>query len=116
MQFCRSSTLDANAVDRPRRIATVAAGYADGLLRAFGNGGYGRIGETRAPILGRVSMDLIGVDVTDVTDPIGPGDPVCFLGGDIEDMADSAATISYEFLVRLGLRFHRIYKPAAQRR
>ena len=102
--------------DRPRRIATVAAGYADGLLRAFGNGGYGRIGETRAPILGRVSMDLIGVDVTDVTDPIGPGDPVCFLGGDIEDMADSAATISYEFLVRLDLRFHRIFKPAAQRR
>jgi alanine racemase len=98
-----------------RRVATVAAGYADGLLRAFGNGGYGRIGETRVPILGRVSMDLIGVDVTEAG-PVAPGDPVCFLGGDIEDMADSAATISYEFLVRLGLRFHRIYKPAAKRR
>jgi len=102
--------------DSPRRIATVAAGYADGLLRAFGNGGYGRIGETRVPILGRVSMDLIGVDITDVAETIAPGHPVCFLGGDIEDMADSAATISYEFLVRLGLRFHRIYKPAAERR
>ena len=45
-----------------------------------------------------------------------PGDPVCFLGSAIEDMADSAATISYEFLVRLGLRFHRIYKPGAKRR
>lgn len=102
--------------DGARRIATVAAGYADGLLRAFGNGGYGRIGETRVPILGRVSMDLIGVDVTDVDRELRPGQPVCFLGGDIEDMADSAATISYEFLVRLGLRFHRIYKPAANRR
>ena len=99
-----------------RRVATVAAGYADGLLRAFGNGGYGRIGEARVPILGRVSMDLIGVDITEAGDDIRPGQPVCFLGGDIEDMADSAATISYEFLVRLGLRFHRIYKPAAKRR
>ena len=49
-------------------------------------------------------------------DLLAPGHPVCFLGGDIEDMANSAATISYEFLVRLGLRFHRIYKPAARRR
>lgn len=96
--------------NEPRRIATVAAGYADGLLRAFGNGGYGRLHDHRVPITGRVSMDLIGVDVTDAGD-VKPGDPVCFLGHDIEDMADSAATISYEFLVRLGLRFHRIYKP-----
>lgn len=95
--------------DRPRRVATVAAGYADGLLRAFGNGGYGRIGETRVPILGRVSMDLICVDIDAVTAPVRPGDPVRFLGGDIEDMADSAATISYEFLVRLGIRFDRSY-------
>lgn len=98
-----------------RRIATVAAGYADGLLRSFGNGGYGRIQEVRVPIVGRVSMDLIGVDVTEAG-PVKPGDPVCFLGSAIEDMADSAATISYEFLVRLGLRFHRIYKPGAKRR
>ncbi|WP_323763161.1 alanine racemase [Maricaulis sp.] len=95
--------------DRPRRVATVAAGYADGLLRAFGNGGYGRIGDARVPILGRVSMDLICVDIDAVDEPVRPGDPVRFLGADIEDMAGSAATISYEFLVRLGIRFDRSY-------
>ncbi|MHA6288358.1 alanine racemase [Maricaulis sp. CAU 1757] len=98
--------------DTPRRIATVATGYADGLLRAFGEGGYGRVGGTRVPVLGRVSMDLIGVDVTGITDTLHAGQCVTFLGDDIEAMADSADTISYEFLVRLGLRFHRIYKPA----
>ncbi|WP_339336386.1 alanine racemase [uncultured Maricaulis sp.] len=98
-------------VDGPRRVATVAAGYADGLLRAFGNGGFGRIGEARVPILGRVSMDLICVDIDAVRDPLKPGDPVRFLGADIEDMAQSAATIPYEFLVRLGIRFDRDYRP-----
>ena len=56
-------------------------------------------------------MDLICVDIDAVRDPLKPGDPVRFLGADIEDMAQSAATIPYEFLVRLGIRFDRDYRP-----
>ena len=94
------------------RIATVAAGYADGLLIACGNGGQGRIGNVPTPILGRVSMDLISVDISAIEAPISLGDPVSFLGEDLDVMANKAATIPYELLVRLGLRFHRVYIPA----
>jgi alanine racemase len=96
----------------PMKTATVAAGYADGLLIACGNDGHGRIGHVQTPILGRVSMDLISVDISAVEAPVRPGDPVSFLGDDLEALADSANTISYELLVRLGLRFHRVYIPA----
>jgi len=51
---------------RPTVIATVALGYADGLMRAIGNRGHAAIAGTRAPIAGRVSMDLVTLDVTDV--------------------------------------------------
>ena len=95
--------------DRPRIAATVAAGYADGILRACGDGGYGRIGEVKTPILGRISMDLITVDVTDIADTLAPGDAVRFLGPDIDAMADTAHAIPFELLVRLGLRFDRRY-------
>jgi alanine racemase len=98
---------------REMRIATVATGYADGLLRACGDGGFGRIGEARLPIIGRISMDLTTLDLSEVTDPVAPGDWVSFLGEDIEPMAQAARTITYEFLVRLGLRFQRVYLPGA---
>jgi alanine racemase len=94
------------------QTATVAAGYADGLMIACGNRGFGRIGQVRTPILGRVSMDLISVDVSAVRGQVSPGDPVSFLGQDLETLARNAQTISYELLVRLGLRFHRVYLPA----
>ena len=51
---------------RPTVLATVALGYADGLMRAIGNRGHGAIAGMRAPIAGRVSMDLVTLDVTDV--------------------------------------------------
>ncbi len=101
----------------PRRIATVAAGYADGVARSAsatngGPGGAVLVRGQRAPIVGRVSMDLITVDVTDVSGPapqrgdwvdlVGPGLP-------IEAVGSAAATIGYEVLTRLGPRFHRIY-------
>jgi alanine racemase len=92
------------------KTATVAAGYADGLLIACGNGGAGRIGNISTPILGRISMDLISVDISDAGDAIKAGDWVSFLGDDLESLAGKAATISYELLVRLGLRFHRVYR------
>ncbi|SDM43024.1 alanine racemase [Maricaulis salignorans] len=96
---------------REMRIATVATGYADGLLRACGDGGFGRIGGMKVPIIGRISMDLTTLDLSDVTAPVAPGDWVSFLGDDLEPMAAAAHTITYEFLVRLGLRFRRVYLP-----
>ena len=99
--------------DREMRIATVATGYADGLLRACGDGGFGRIGGVKVPIIGRISMDLTTVDLSAVTAPVAPGDWVSFLGEDIEPLARAAQTITYEFLVRLGLRFDRVYLPGA---
>ncbi|RKQ95552.1 MULTISPECIES: alanine racemase [Maricaulis] len=96
--------------ERPMRVATIAAGYADGLLWASAKGGAGHVGPVRTPILGRVSMDLIAVDLTDVKTPLEPGMPVSFLGEHLDDIAEAAGTISYEFLVRLGIRFDRVYQ------
>lgn len=96
--------------DRPMQIATVAAGYADGLLWASANGGAGMIAKTPVSILGRVSMDLIAVDLSDLEHAPAPGDAVSFLGPVLEQIAEAAGTISYEYLVRLGMRFDREYR------
>lgn len=94
----------------PARIATVSAGYADGLLRALGNGGFDLLaGDVRCPVIGRVSMDLITVDVTGLgsvpamLDLLGPQQGV-------DDLARSAGTIGYEILTSLGPRYERVYK------
>lgn len=101
--------------DGVRRIATVAAGYADGLFRRLsaGNGeSGGHIGYNGrlAPIVGRVSMDLITVDVTGIADA-QRGDLVTLIGADlpIEVVGAAAGTIGYEVLTNLGRRFHRVY-------
>jgi alanine racemase len=102
----------------PRRIATIAAGYADGVFRhaSASNdeaGGAVAIRGKLAPIVGRVSMDLITVDVTDVGDPAPTrGDLVELIGAELplEAVGLSARTIGYEVLTRLGRRFHRIYR------
>ncbi len=93
------------------KIATIAAGYADGFNRSLSNRGVAFIGEHRAPFVGRVSMDLITIDVTDVpealahagalVDLIGPNNPV-------DDVAARGETIAYEMLTRLGPRYHRV--------
>ena len=101
----------------PRRIATIAAGYADGLFRQLSagdgeTGGQVSINGHLAPIAGRVSMDLITVDVTDVPGaPAKRGDLVCLIGRDIpiEAVGAAAGTIGYEVLTSLGRRFHRVY-------
>ncbi|MDO9383181.1 MAG: alanine racemase [Hyphomicrobiaceae bacterium] len=101
----------------PRRIATIAAGYADGLFRHLSagdreTGGSVSINGHLAPIAGRVSMDLITVDVTDVPGtPPQRGDLVCVIGDGlpIEAVGAAAGTIGYEVLTSLGRRFHRIY-------
>jgi alanine racemase len=101
----------------PRRIATVAAGYADGVFRHASAtnqtpGGAVAIAGQCAPIVGRVSMDLITVDVTDLDGPAPQrGDWVDLVGPDlpIETVGHAAGTIGYEVLTRLGARFNRVY-------
>ena len=81
------------------RTATVALGYADGFLRSLGGRGYGVLNGRKAPILGRISMDLTIVDVTDNAAAI-PGAMVEFLGANapIDDVAKLAGTAAYEIL------------------
>lgn len=100
----------AYVAEKTTRIATVAAGYADGLLWASAKGGAAYMGETRLPILGRVSMDLIAIDLGPLADDVKPGMTVSFLGRELDAIAKAAGTISYEYLVRLGMRFDRVYQ------
>ncbi len=101
----------------PRRIATVAAGYADGVFRHLSSasatiGGHVVIRGQRCEIAGRVSMDLITVDVTSVEgEPVQRGDWAELIGPHItiEEVGSRAGTIGYEVLTRLGRRFHRVY-------
>jgi alanine racemase len=97
--------------EAPTIIATLAAGYADGLLRALGNGAVLWDGDTPCPMVGRVSMDMITVDVTHLRevpkalDILGPHQTV-------DDIADVAGTIGYEILTSLGPRYSRRYLEA----
>ncbi len=103
---------------RPTRIAVVALGYADGILRAGSGsddrpGGFAIVGEERCPIVGRISMDLTCVDVTDVSaGAVRRGDMATLIGGDIgvDEVAAAAGTIGYEVLTRLAPRCHLLYR------
>lgn len=94
--------------DTPRRIATVSSGYADGLIRAMTGHAALWHGQTACPLAGRVSMDLMGVDVTDLPEP---PDHLDILGAHqtIDDLANAAGTIGYEILTSLGDRYDRTY-------
>lgn len=95
------------------RLATVAAGYADGLLRSLGNNGWGMLGAVRVPVAGRVSMDLITFDVSAVAeDEARPGAWITVLDDrhTIDDLAAEAGTIPYEILTSLGRRYARRYE------
>lgn len=95
--------------DRPSLIATVAVGYADGLPRTLSNNARLWDGDTPCPLVGRVSMDLITVDITDLSevpkslDILGPNQTV-------DALADMAGTIGYEILTSLGPRYTRRYQ------
>ena len=97
---------------QPRLIATVGAGYADGLTRRYSNQATLWDGDVPCPIVGRVSMDLITVDVSHLhnlprtLDILGPMQGV-------DDLADIAGTIGYEVLTSLGHRYTRRYVSAA---
>jgi alanine racemase len=103
---------------RTTRLAVVAVGYADGYPRAAGAtddmpGGDAIVAGTRCPIAGRVSMDLIEIDITDLPDnAVRRGDFVTLIGDEIgvDDVASVAGTIGYEVLTSLGRRYHRVYR------
>jgi len=96
---------------RPSVIATVPAGYADGVRRGLSNRGVAIVGGVRAPIVGRVSMDLTILDVTDVAGA-ALGDEAVFFGDGglaVEDVASVAGTISYEITCGVSARVPRVY-------
>jgi alanine racemase len=101
--------------DEARRIATIAAGYNDGLPRFMSNGGHVLVRGVRCPVVGNVCMDVSMVDVTDVPDATA-GDEVVIFGqrGDQEVTVDELAlrgdTISYEILTNISPRVRRIFR------
>jgi alanine racemase len=101
---------------RPTKLAIISVGYADGLLRAASaadghKGADAIVAGVRCPFAGRISMDLIALDVTDAHKPVNRGDLVTLLGDGItvDDLAERAGTIGYEVLTSLGRRYRRIY-------
>src|SRR6266480_2208404 len=106
---------------RPTRLAIVSAGYADGYFRAAGSNDGTRGAEVvvagkRCPIAGRVSMDLIAVDVTDLEkNAVRRGHMATLIGEGItvDELAHHFGTIGYEVLTSLGPRYARLYKGGA---
>jgi alanine racemase len=99
---------------RPSRIATLPLGYADGYDRGLSNRGEVLVRGRRAPVVGRVSMDLVTIDVTDVPG-VEAGDEVVLLGRQggneitVEELAAKLDTISYEVFCSVSARVPRVY-------
>ncbi len=117
----RGETIGYNAgwtAKRTTRLAVVAVGYADGYLRAasasdLAPGADAIVAGKRCPLAGRVSMDLLAIDVTDLPDnAVRRGDLVTLIGDEmtVDDVAKAAGTIGYEVLTSLGRRYHRVYR------
>ncbi len=108
---------------RPTRLAVAALGYADGLIRAGSGtdrgGGTAVVAGKRCPFAGRISMDLVCIDITETPQgEVRRGGTATFIGAGvtIDDVASAAGTIGYEILTRLGRRcrlVHRALAPAA---
>jgi alanine racemase len=103
---------------RATRIAVVAVGYADGYLRAASAsdeapGADAIVAGQCCTLAGRVSMDLLAIDVTDLPDSAARrGDLVTLIGGEmtVDALAGAGGTIGYEVLTGLGRRYHRVYR------
>ena len=95
----------------PIRVATVSGGYADGLIRAIGENGRGQLhaGQVPCPTVGRVSMDLITVDVSHLAE-IPDHLTILGLNQSVDGLADAAGSIGHEILTSLGARYHRSYR------
>jgi alanine racemase len=101
---------------RPTVLAVAGLGYTDGLMRVLAGRGAGAIGGVRVPIAGRVSMDLITLDVTDVPDgKRRVGAEIEFFGDTItlEEIAAAANTASYEILTAMSRRVPHLYEDGA---
>jgi alanine racemase len=105
--------------DRPTRVATIAAGYADGFLRATRSDDTDarpprliEIGGRTAPVVGRVTMDMTMIAVEDAS--VAIGDVATLYGGlvSLDQQARAAGTISYELLTAIGARVSRHYRRA----
>jgi alanine racemase len=100
------------------RIATIAVGYADGFLGASGGRGAATLPSGAGgllPIVGRISMDCLALDVTALGDAaLPPGTEIDLIGPhrSLDDVAEAAGTIGYEILTALGRRYHRHYLDA----
>jgi len=100
--------------EKPLRVATVPVGYADGYPRALSNRGEVLIHGKRCPVLGRICMDQMMVDVTDVPEA-RPEDSVVLIGKDggevisVEEVADAAYSFNYEFVCGIARRIPRVY-------
>ena len=106
------------AAARTERWGTAAIGYGDGLARAIAPRGMALVRGRRVPLRGRVSMDSVVLDVSDVPG-VEAGDVATFVGSDggetiaLEDVAATMGTISYEVLTRIGERLERVYLDEA---
>lgn len=93
-------------------LATVEIGYADGILRTLGNKIHGFAGGIKLPIVGRVSMDMVSVDVTMLPEHmLDERLRITFIGKEqtVDVVAESAGTIGYEIFTRIGARVQRLY-------
>jgi alanine racemase len=103
---------------RPTRLAIVAAGYADGYFRAAGGSDGTRgadviVAGKRCPVVGRISMDLMAVDITDLAPNVARRGHMATLIGEgitVDELAHHFGTIGYEVLTSLGSRYARVYK------
>jgi alanine racemase len=106
---------------RPTRLAIVAAGYADGYFRAAGSndgtrGAEAAVAGKRCPVAGRISMDLLAIDVTDLPNSaVRRGHMVTLIGDgvSVDELAHHFGTTGYEVLTSLGRRYARVYKGGA---
>jgi alanine racemase len=97
---------------RPSRVATIALGYADGYFRTLINRTHVHLAGRKLAVIGRISMDLVTVDVTDVPEAESqPGALVEVLGPHLtaDDLAEHARTNAYEVMTALGRRYARVY-------
>lgn len=109
---------------RESKIGIVPIGYGDGYLRAFSGRGIAVVHGKRVPVVGRVSMDMITLDLTDLPEDVEPGDEVVLAGSQswngrvgevsIEELSQLASTITYEITCLIGKRVPRIFLEGGQ--